>query len=164
MIKLDEEEKQVKNDDELFGIPEDHLNIKDTFEEKRSLFSKLKDLSPLLHIVTILLVIVVGIIAVLSWVNMSAISAETTDLRAKITSIDTAGLKSQLAAIESRLDNMKKEDEKFRADASQLNNEIHTLKGKVEKLEAVNQKQQPAAKKKPADKPQPQKPKPVPTR
>jgi len=111
MIKLDEEEKQVKNDAEYFRIPEDHLNIKDTFEEKRDLFSKLKDLSPLLHIVTILLVFVVGIIAVLSWVNMSAISAETTELRAKMNSIDTAGLKTQLATIESRLDNIKKEDE-----------------------------------------------------
>ncbi|MCX5808125.1 MAG: hypothetical protein NTX36_01925 [Proteobacteria bacterium] len=164
MIKLDEEEKQVKNDDELFRIPEDHLNIQDTFEEKRGLLSKLKDLSPPLYIATGLLVIVVGIIAVLSWINMSALSAEITDLRAKMNSIDTAGLKSQLATIESRLDNMKKEDEKFRADVSQLNNEVRTVKAKIEKAEAVIQKQQPVARKKPADKPQPQKPKPIPGR
>ena len=161
MIKLDEEEKQVKNDDDLFRIPEDHLNIKDTFEEKRGFLSKLKDLSPLLHIVTGLLVIIVGIIAVLAWINMSAISAETKDLRAKMNSIDMAGLKSQLATVESSLENMKKEDEKFRANVSQLNNEVHTMKAKIEKAEAVIQKQQPLAKKKPADKPQPQKPKPV---
>jgi septal ring factor EnvC (AmiA/AmiB activator) len=157
MIKLDEEEKQAKNDDELFRIPENHLNIRDTYE-KKSLLSKLKDLMPLLHIVTGLLVVIVGIIAVLSWINMSALSAEITDLRAKMNSVDTAGMKSQLAAVESKMENMKKEDEKFRADMSQLNNEVHTLKGKIEKLEAAGQKQQPAAKKKPADKPPKTKP------
>lgn len=145
MIKLDEEEKQVKNDAEYFRIPENHLNVKDTFEKKRGLISKPKGLLPVLNIITSLLVIVVGIIAVLSWINISAISAEIKDLRTKINSVDTAGLKSQLATIESRLDNTKKEDEKFRAEVSRLN--------------AVIQKQQPAARKKPGDKPQQQKPK-----
>lgn len=162
MNKLDGEEKQVKNDDELFKIPEEYLNNKVTFEEKRGFLSKLHDLSPLLHVVTILLFVVVGIIAALSWINMSALSAELTDLRTKLNSIDTSGLKSQLAAIESRLDNLKKESEKNRGDVGQLNNEIHTIKAKIEKFDASIQKQQAAAKKKPTDKPQTQKPKSIP--
>jgi len=153
MIKLDEEEKQAKSDEDIFSIPENHLNIKDTYE-KKDLPSKWKDLLPLLHIVNGLLVIIVGIVAVLSWINMSALNAEITELRAKMNSIDNAGLKSQLTAVESKLENIKKDNDKFRADASQNSNELHTLKVKIEKIEAAAQKQQPAAKKKPSDKPQ----------
>jgi len=146
MDRLNERENEIKITDEFFKMPPDHWESKG-IKEENGIMSRLKILMSILMPIVLLAVIVLCAAAIFLWKDVGAMKTSLNQLNSKINSIDTAGVKSQLVVVETKVEHMAKENEKLKNEIAKLNDEIETLKAKKEKQEVYKQ---PAKKKKPA--------------
>ncbi|MCX5806142.1 MAG: hypothetical protein NT010_08775 [Proteobacteria bacterium] len=149
-MKIDDTEKEIKIDDDFFKMPEEHLKPKINIEEE-GFASKINHLLPVLLPVVIILIIIVGAATIFLRMQISTTKGDIINLDRKISSIDFASFKSEITAVNTKLERISKENDKLKSDLAQLKNEMETVKARKEKADASAQKQ-PAVKKKVANK------------
>jgi hypothetical protein len=145
-MKIDDTEKQIKIDDDFFKIPEMQLKPKEN-EGENGAVAKIKHLFPVLLPIAFILIIIIGAAAVFLRMQISTSKGDIINLYRKVDNIDIGSLKSDMTAIESKLERINKENDKLKSDVAQLRNEMEALKTRKEKADTSTQKQ-PASKKK----------------
>ncbi|MCX8021712.1 MAG: hypothetical protein N2745_02950 [Syntrophorhabdaceae bacterium] len=138
MDRLNEKEKEIRITDEFFKTPPDHWETKGSREDN-GFTSKLKNVLSILTPIMFVVIIVLSVAAVFMWKDIGTLQTSIKTLNSKINSIDTAGLKSQLVVLETKVEHMAKENEKLRNEIAQIHNDIDALKAKREKAEAQRQ-------------------------
>jgi hypothetical protein len=149
-MKIDDTENEIKIDDDFFKMPEEHLKPKINIEEE-GFASKLNHLLPVLLPVFIILIIIIGAATIFLRMQISTAKGDIINLDRKINGIDFASFKSEISAVNTKLERISKENDKLKSDLAQLRNEIEAVKTRKEKADASAQKQ-PAVKKKAANK------------
>jgi hypothetical protein len=145
-MKIDDTEKQIKIDDDFFKMPDEHWKPQE-IDEENSVNAKIKKLLPLLMPIAFVLIIIIGAATVFLRMQISATNGDVINLDKKVSSIDLAAFKSEVTAIETKLERVNKENDKLKSDLAHLRNEIEVLKARKEKIDTPASKQ-PSAKKK----------------
>ncbi len=146
MPVFDENGKQVNND-------EDFPKMKDP-EETKSSFTPAARKFPVIPAVLGLAALILAVIAVIFFLKANTLEQEVAILKKA---------KTQLAATESKLNDLTKENQKIKSELTQLKGELNTIKAKNEALETQLAKKKapekkPAARKPAAMKPETKKP------
>jgi septal ring factor EnvC (AmiA/AmiB activator) len=108
---------------------------------------------PVATIILLILILVLGGLVISLESRLSSLAGDVDEMRK---------LKTQLAAVESKVEASRAETQKLKADLAQTKSEVDAMKAQREKAEAERIRQQELAKKKPAA--APKKPAPVPPR
>jgi peptidoglycan hydrolase CwlO-like protein len=149
-MKIDDTEKQIKIDDDFFKMPEEQWKPQENNMEDGAV-AKTKHLLPVLLPIAFILIIIIGAATVFLRMQISTVKGDIINLYKKVGNIDISSFKSEMSAIEAKLDHIKNENDKLKSDLAQLRNEIEAIKARKEKADAAIQKQ-PVAKKKAVNK------------
>ena len=145
-MKIDEEDKKTKIDDDFLKIPMHQWNVQERSRDKYGI-SRVKEFLPHLAPVSIVLIILLAIATGYLWTQVSALNAGIKNLNLTVGSMDVDSLKSRLVAAETSLARMDKENGRLKAELAKLANEMETMKARREKADAAALKQAPAKKK-----------------
>jgi hypothetical protein len=145
-MKIDEDEKTTKIDDDFLKIPLHQWNVQEKNREKCGT-SKIREFLPYLSPVSLVLIILVAIATGYLWMQVSALSTGIKSVNAVIGTMDVGSLKSRLAIAETALEQINKENGHLKSELAKLSNEVDVMKAKREKAEAAASKQPPTKKK-----------------
>jgi cell division protein FtsB len=147
-VKIDEEDKKTKIDDDFLKIPMHQWNVQDKSRDRYGT-SRVKEFFPSLLPVSLVLVILVAVATGYLWTQVSALGAGIKNLNLMVNTMDVGSLKSRVIIAETTLEQLNKENGHLKAELAKLTNEMDTLKARQrERAEAAAQKQA-APKKKP---------------
>jgi sensor histidine kinase YesM len=149
-MKIDDTGKQIKIDDDFFKMPEEQWKPKEINGENGTV-EKIKHLLPILMPIVFILIIIIGAATIFLRMQISVINDNLIYLNKTVSNIDTASLKSEMTAMETKIERLNKENEKLKSEMAHLGNEIEAIKARKEKTDTSAQKQ-PAAKKKAVNK------------
>jgi len=149
-MKIDDTGKQIKIDDDFFKMPEEQWKPKE-IDGEGSAVEKIKNLLPLLLPIAFVLIIVIGAATAFLRMQISVVKGDIVNLDKKVSNVDFAAFKSEIAAFQTKLERINKENDKLKFDLAQLRNEMDVIKARKEKSDMSAQKQS-AAKKKAASK------------
>ncbi|MCX5812698.1 MAG: hypothetical protein NT178_09165 [Proteobacteria bacterium] len=145
-MKIDDTEKQINIDDDFFKMAEEQWKPKEKVGEN-SAVAKIKHLLPVFLPITFILIIIIGAATAFMRTKIIDMDESLIYLHKIVSSIDTAALRSEMTAMEAKIERINKENDKLKSDLAQLNNEMEIIKARKEKADMPVQKQ-PAAKKK----------------
>jgi len=145
-MKIDEDDKKTKVDDDFFKIPLQQWNVQEkNFQQNR--ISRAKELLPYLSPVSLVLTILIAIATGYLWMQISSLGTGIENLNVKVSGMDTTSLKSRLMTAEAALEHVNKENNNLKSELAHLRNEMEAMKARKEKAEAAALKQVPAKKK-----------------
>jgi hypothetical protein len=147
-MKIDEEDKKTKSDDDFLKIPMHQWNVQEKTSDKYGI-SKMRELLPALLPVSLILTILLAIATGYLWKQVSAVNTGIKNLNLTMNGLDVGGLKSRLMIAEASIEERGKENGRLKAELAKLNSEMEALKARKEKAEAAALKQA-SVKKKPA--------------
>jgi hypothetical protein len=147
-MKIDEDDKKTKSDDDFLKIPLHQWNVQEKTRDKYGI-SKMKELSPSLLPVSLILIILLAMATGYVWTQVSTLNTGIKNMNLAVNSLDVGGLKSRLMVAETSIEEMRKENGRLKGEFARLTNEMEAMKARKEKADAVALKQAPA-KKKPA--------------
>jgi cell division protein FtsB len=147
-MKIDEEDKKTKSDDDFLKIPLHQWNVQEKTRDKYGI-SRIKEFLPSLLPVSLVLIILLALATGYVWTQVSALNAGIKNMNLTVNNMDVGGLKSRLIIAENSIEEITKENGRLKAELARLHNELEATRARKEKADAAALKQA-SAKKKPA--------------
>jgi septal ring factor EnvC (AmiA/AmiB activator) len=116
-------------------MAEEQWKPKNNYGEE-TIISKIKHLLTLfLPVITFILIIIIGAATVFLRTQISTMNDNLIYLNKIVSNIDTASLKSEMTAIETKIGAVSKENEKLKSELARLESVIESIKAKKEKAD-----------------------------
>jgi len=146
-MKIDDFEKPANTEDDFFKMAEEQWKPKNNYGEE-TVVSKIKHFLPLVvPVIAFILIIIIGAATFFLRMQISTMNENLVYLNKIVSAIDTAGLKSEMTALEAKIERISNENDKLKSDLVHLRNEIESIKARKEKADTSAQKQNAAKKK-----------------